>query len=263
MSWFADLQAQAESLGASIQAQAETLSATVAEKVREAQENLDSEAAALAEEDAQAHKGGARLMPWERLDENDAVDAIPGLMEKVLGLSLASTTFQVDVPDSFASAFDLTAEIGVIERLLDIDPNLGAMQARYSGRMEEEKFWATYFYQCEKLKLDCLVDEEYEKVARPRPDNGDATTDPTTEASDELDMDDEFDVDDDELEAAIEAELAEEMERNNGVGSAGVAGDGEDELEDVVEISSGEIINAEDELDDDELEAQIAAELGD
>mmetsp|Transcript_19589 Transcript_19589/g.74128 ORF Transcript_19589/g.74128 Transcript_19589/m.74128 type:complete len:272 (-) Transcript_19589:1643-2458(-) len=266
-SWFSSLQAQAQSLSEEISGQVNRVTTQVVENLQKAQTDLDSEAAQLAAQESNSRpKDGSRLLPWEMVtgdSDSGEVVVVPGLMEKILALSLEEATFEAEVPQAFSEHFELMAEISVIERLLDLDPNLSAMQARHSATMDEERFWCAYFYQCEQLKIECLTDAEYEKVQGPAaPANPEDTVSGLQGAEDE----EAAEVDDDELEAAIEAELMADEQASEKMTKATSGEDDlfeDEDIEEDAEISSGEIINVEDEFDDDELEAQIAAELGD
>ena len=185
MSWFSSIQEQAAQALSNVQAEVEKLSAQVVEKVH----SIDAEIARNADEEGK--KGSATLMPWE-FKEDGKVRSDPKLMQRILELSLREDTFAREPPSDFA--FRVEDHVRVIERLLDVDAKLAEVQGNHSANMDEQRFWSSYFFECEKLRQEALVDAEYEQVEV---------------GADDLE-------DDAALVAAIEAELAEDEASDRG-----------------------------------------------
>jgi len=106
-------------------------------------------------------------LPWEiclqSTDENLKVSIVQKedlpLKKKILDLSkdenVFTGPFNATTSREEESCFALDdSRVILIRRLLEIDPNLGNIHARVSGRstMKETIFWKNYFYNCENLR---------------------------------------------------------------------------------------------------------------
>lgn len=106
-------------------------------------------------------------LPWEicfqSTDEKLQISIVQKeddkLKKKILGLSTEESVFTGPFNEKNSnedeSIFTLDdSRVMLIRRLLELDPNLGRIHAKVSGRstMKEKIFWMNYFFHCEKLR---------------------------------------------------------------------------------------------------------------
>ncbi|KAG5192623.1 hypothetical protein JKP88DRAFT_292615 [Tribonema minus] len=191
-----------------------------------------------------------RLLPWETQDESRSILS-DDLLAKVFALSLESATFTEAPPPDANYAFDLTPHIACAMRLMDLDANLAKMHARYISKVGETAFWRNYFYKINVLRLAAGVEPLTQAAGAGGPSAD-------QKAPSRIVSQDGFDRQD--ANAQADANAQEQAQKH---ADADSAEEGGDELHDFDDLGDLEIDDADVEGDDDELEAQIAAEIGD
>lgn len=259
--WFSTLANQAKQL-------ADTVTETIVTQANAAKDEFEQEQLKIKKEveKSRVKSSDEVLLPWETHDESLAILSQP-LMEDILKLSLSDRNFTISANELKDFQLPFKEYVPVVMKLLPIDSNLSRMHAKLSPKMNEEIFWMNYYQRCMYLRAingfegpalkekyihiprDTLIfvpsfEADYntrKELARPPVEEKPASpTKPT----------DENKVKDDE-DARLKAEVEKEL-------------NGEDidlgDLEDIGVDDDFEDIGNED-IDDD-LEAQIARELG-
>jgi len=99
------------------------------------------------------------ILPWETNEEEskfleeECKDAILTLSKKDDTFISSITPEEQDTLPPLLIDFDLDLHYSLIQRLLEIDPNLVEMQAQLSGAgAQEKKFWKNYFHRCSLVR---------------------------------------------------------------------------------------------------------------
>eukprot|EP00611_Tribonema_gayanum_P021988 TRINITY_DN4337_c0_g1_i1.p1 TRINITY_DN4337_c0_g1~~TRINITY_DN4337_c0_g1_i1.p1 ORF type:complete len:322 (-),score=82.92 TRINITY_DN4337_c0_g1_i1:175-1098(-) len=221
-----------------------------------------------------------RLLPWETLDESRSILS-DDLLAKVFALSLESATFTEAPPPDANYAFDLTPHIACAMRLMDLDANLAKMHARYISKVGETAFWRNYFYKINVLRLAAGVEPLTQAAGAGGP-SADQKAPSRIVSQDGFETLSATEVqaaktavsafppppqhaiasaaDRQDANAQADANAQEQSQKH---ADADSGEEGGDELHDFDDLGDLEIDDADVEGDDDELEAQIAAEIGD
>ncbi len=201
------------------------------------------------EEDERARAEEIQGLPWETSLAGDDKKAIAEtLMGRIMDLSLDEENFVTSDAD-FESSFKLQSYVGIAERMVAIDPNLARKHSKLIPRFPEHAFWMCYFYKVEMLRQEVGFEPLATRVLST------ITTD--TQKEDETRDADELSV---ELPTAKKQDVQSEPEQDAPIST------NDDDV--ALELYSLEELDGELEIDagskqegDDELEAQIAAEL--
>jgi len=92
------------------------------------------------------------------------------IQEEIKTMSLKHLQAIQPLPSLLGSNFDLDAHVGLIERLLDIDPILKQQHANLSGAGEKEfLFWRNYFFHCAYTRYEkgLPIEEIWERKPEP------------------------------------------------------------------------------------------------
>ncbi len=191
-------------------------------------------------------------LPWETSLAGDDQKALTEtLMGRIMDLSLDEENFTTKPPHEahFEDSFKLRSHTGIAERMMAIDPNLARKHSKLIPNFPEHDFWMCYFYKVEMLRQEV----GFEPLA---------TMVLATTTTDTLKEDETHDVYDSSIEFCMINKQDALSEPEQDVPNS----PNDDEV--ILELDSLEGLNddLEDDLGskqegDDELEAQIAAEL--
>lgn len=156
--WLSDLGSQALAF-------VDSVADSVADRVQNAQSELEIEQAKLrAEESTKGTLSGDATLPWETEDESLGILS-QDVMERIFKLSMAEGNFS-EPPASMENVpveFDFQAFIPIALKILELDSNLARIHARLMPRMEEEDFWRNYHYRTRYLRARVGLDGEGDK----------------------------------------------------------------------------------------------------
>ncbi|CAM9259600.1 unnamed protein product [Pylaiella littoralis] len=175
----------------------------ISKAIEKAEDDITSKETKIQQEDAGLIQTEVKILPWETRIEKLAILS-PGLMEKILSLSLEQSNFTTppsgpgtkptetteealqgkggdESERNRAAAFELDRHIKIAVKMLSLDPNLAKIHARLISHMSEETFWYNYFSRiaslraavdfeplCEDLSKEAsgtATSEEYYKVS--------------------------------------------------------------------------------------------------
>ncbi|CAM9104784.1 unnamed protein product [Scytosiphon promiscuus] len=247
----------------------------IGKAIEDAEQDITSEETKIQRaETAGLKQTEVKILPWETRIEKLAILS-PGLMEKILSLSLEESNFTTpplqsgakpegsrvesprrkgDADDERNSSlpFQLDRHIKVAVKMLSLDPNLAKVHARLISHMPEKTFWYHYFSRVsalrEELNLEPLCEdlsketsgtttsEEYDKVS-----HGDAQSMPSPS--------------DRGSETNMKSNDGKGLDKNDGGGD--IDDDDYSDLGDLDDLDGDS-----DSSIDAALEAEIAAELG-
>jgi len=261
--WFSSLANQAKQL-------ADSVTETIVTQANAAKDEFEQEQKKIKQEveKSRVKSSDEVLLPWESDDESMAILS-QSLMEYILKLSLSDRNFTTTSKELKDFQISFKDYVPVVMKMLNIDSNLSRMHAKLSPKMNEEVFWINYYQRCMFLRAingfeGAVLKEKYlhipmdtviftpsfeadyntrKDLIRPQVEEKLVSSVATISASQSKEKDEE--------EAKLVAEVEEEL--NNGDIDLS-------DLEDLGVDDDFETIGNE-EIDDD-LEAQIARELG-
>ncbi len=230
---------------------ADGVRAEIAHGAETVENSLFQEEIELRKEKEIARAEEIRGLPWETsLAEDDQKAITETLMGRIMDLSL-DENFTTKPPHEayFEYSFKLPSHAGIAERMMAIDPNLARKHSKLIPHFPEHDFWMCYFYKVEILRQEV----GFEPLA---------TMVLTTTTTDTLKEDETHDVNKPSIELCMinKQDALSEPKQDVPISP------NDDEV--TLELDSLEGLNddLEDDLGskqegDDELEAQIAAEL--
>eukprot|EP00752_Nemacystus_decipiens_P003800 g3496.t1 len=253
----------------------------IGKAIQNAEEDITSEEAKIQRENAGLKQTEVKILPWETRIEKLAILS-PGLMEKILSLSLEESNFTTAPPGSeakpegstagaaaaaaggdagdeqprnTAATFQVDRHINVAVKMLSLDPNLAKIHARLISRMPERTFWYHYFSRVAALRADLDLEPLCEDLSK------DTTGTTTSEEYDKISHGDAQSMSSPPRAPNETGQTSGGADGGgNEAGKGGGGGDDDDDYSDLGDLD--DLDGDSDSSIDAALEAEIAAELG-
>ncbi len=210
----------------------------------------------LRKEKEAARAEGIQGLPWETsLAGDDQIALTETLRGHIMALSLDEENFTTKPPNEahFEDTFKLKSHAGIAERTMALDENLARKHSKLIVAHPEHDFWMCYFYRVKLIRQEVGFEPLVTRVL------GTATDElEKEEISDVSEPGIEFCVVNDKQDALPEPEQDTPILQNNDDDEENLELDALEGLND--ELEDGYHMDSKQEGDD-ELEAQIAAEL--
>lgn len=125
---------------------ADDLADSLVTQANEAQQSLQEEQRKLKSEEEikKQIQSTHQLLPWETMVEARQILS-KALMENILALSVNDKNFLVRAPNANEVDFSIQDFAPTAMKMIELDSNLARMHAKLSPKMNEEEFWFNYY----------------------------------------------------------------------------------------------------------------------